>query len=60
MDTRGSGPIETSVKREEGSEDMKEESEGLQTEIIREKESEIEIVELIEKENELNNEDLKR
>ena len=39
---------------------MKEESEGLQTERIHGKESDIEIVELIKKENELNNEDLKR
>ena len=39
---------------------MKEESEGLQTERIHGKESDIEIVELIERENELNNEDLKR
>ena len=52
--------VESSIKREEGSEDMKEESEGLQTERICGKESEIKIVELIKKENELNNEDLKR
>ena len=52
--------VESSIKREEGSEDMKEESEGLQTERIHGKESDIEIVELIKKENELNNEDLKR
>ena len=38
---------------------MKEESEGLQTERILGKESEIEIVELIEKENQLNNKYLK-
>ena len=52
--------VESSIKREEGSEDMQEESEGLQTERIHGKESDIEIVELIEKENELNNQDLKR
>ena len=52
--------IETSDKREEGSEDMKEESEGLNMERIDEKESEIEIVESLEKENGLNKEDLIR
>ena len=39
---------------------MKEESEGLKTEGMNEKESDIKIVELFKKENELNNEDLTR
>ena len=39
---------------------MKGESEGLKTEGMNEKESDIDIVELFEKENGLNNEDLTR
>ena len=52
--------IETGNEQEKGLEDKKEEYEGMDTEEMNEKEYDINFVELFEKENRLNNEELVR
>ena len=52
--------IETGNEQEEGLENKKVKYEGIETEGMNEKEHDIDTVELFEKENELNNEDLIR